>query len=158
MHITREEINSIDFDNHFKNICCENDKNEFFGKDGTQHYRLLSYLSSQFDNSNIIDLGTHLGNSALALSYNKSNTVYTFDILDKVSNNKIKEVENIHFCMDNLFEKPVFDQWREIILSCPFIFVDVDPHNGEMEWTFYHYLKSIDYNGFVVCDDIWHFK
>ena len=31
MHITREEINSIDFDNHFKNICCENDKNEFFG-------------------------------------------------------------------------------------------------------------------------------
>jgi hypothetical protein len=34
----------------------------------------------------------------------------------------------------------------------------VDPHNGFMEMDFYNFLKKIDYQGFVICDDIWYFK
>ena len=56
---------------------------EFLGKPGKEHYKLLAYLSTTFNFKNIIDIGTHLGNSSLALSYNISNTIYTFDIIDK---------------------------------------------------------------------------
>ena len=94
-------------------------------------------------NVNILDIGTHLGHSSLALSYNKTNTIYTFDILDKVRPT-IKTVENIKFCSDNLFDKTVFDKWVNIILSCPFIFLDVDPHNGTMEMDFINFITPFN--------------
>jgi hypothetical protein len=73
----------------------------------------LSYFSKLFNNSNIIDIGTHLGHSALALSYNDTNTIYTFDIVDKVETS-IKNTPNIKFCYDNLFDKNVFNKWKDI--------------------------------------------
>ena len=130
---------------------------EFFSCPGKEHYRLLSYFSTLFDNSNIIDIGTHEGNSALALSYNNSNKIYTFDIVDN-RNPSIKNIDNIYFNMKNLFENNIFHEWKEIILSAPFIFLDVDPHNGKMEIKFIEMLKDINYNGFIICDDIWYFK
>lgn len=129
---------------------------EFNGPPGNEHYRLLSHLSMQFNNSTIIDIGTHRGSSALALSYNPTNTVYSFDIMDKVTNQFIRKRENIRFSLDNLFEDP--SKWEATIMSAAFIFLDVDPHNGTMEMDMYNYLKRIGYKGFVVCDDIWYFK
>lgn len=152
------DISSLDFDTIFTDyILTNDDKTEFFGNSGNQHYRLLSYISTLFDNSNIIDIGSHRGYSALALSYNKSNTIYSFDIVDNVRNN-VKHVNNIHFIQDNVFENEGREKWKFIILSCPFIFMDVDPHNGTMELDMYNYLKSINYKGFIICDDIWFFK
>jgi hypothetical protein len=131
---------------------------EFHGPLGNQHYKLLSYLSTLFNGAIIIDIGTHRGSSALALSYNTANTVYTFDIMDKVVNQKIREKSNIAFSMDNLFEAAGQEKWKDTLLAAPFIFLDVDPHNGTMEMDFYMYLNKIGYQGFVVCDDIWYFK
>jgi hypothetical protein len=131
---------------------------EFHGVLGKEHYKLLSYFSTLFNGATIIDIGTHRGSSALALSYNTTNTVYSFDIMDKVLNEKIRTRENIVFSMDNLFEAAGQEKWKETLLAAPFIFLDVDPHNGSMEIDFYNYLKSIDYRGFVICDDIWYFK
>ena len=51
-----------------------------FGVDFEHYYAILAHLSNYFSDSVIVDLGTHTGNSAAALSYNKSNRVYTFDI------------------------------------------------------------------------------
>ena len=116
------KINSLDFNNNFKDIIDVN-HHEFYNKSGKEHYRLLSYFSTLFNNSNIIDIGTHMGYSAVALSYNKSNTIYTFDIIDKVSDN-IKSIQNIKFCYDDLFNKDTFYKWKDIILSCPFIFAE----------------------------------
>ena len=45
-----------------------------------QHYYLLAYLSNLVNNSIIIDLGTHVGTSALALAFNNSNKILTYDI------------------------------------------------------------------------------
>jgi hypothetical protein len=155
-NITLEDLKTV---NHeiYKNIVGNEHEIDFFSLPGREHYKLLSFFSTLFNNSNIIDIGTHLGHSSLALSYNKSNTIYTFDIVDKVRP-AIKKVENIKFCMDNLFDKNVFDKWKDIILSCPFIFLDVDPHNGTMETEIMGYLKEINYDGFIICDDIWYFK
>jgi hypothetical protein len=154
--INTNNINSIQFDDYYKKIIHEEDS-YFFDKPGKEHYRLLSYLSCLFNNSNIIDLGTHLGNSALALSYNKTNTIYTFDIVNEVREN-IKNIDNIRFVTDDLFDDKNKEKYKELILSSPFIFLDVDPHNGKMEYNFIHYLQEINYQGFIVCDDIWYFK
>lgn len=148
-------VNTVDY-SRFSGIL--DGDTEFYGVPGKEHYKLLAYFSSLFDNSTIIDIGTHRGFSALALSYNTTNTVYSFDIMDKVLNKRIRQRENITFCMDNLFEAEGQAKWKETLLSAPFIFLDVDPHNGYMEMDFYNYLKDIGYPGFVICDDIWYFK
>jgi hypothetical protein len=133
-------------------------ENDIYKNPGDQHYKLLSYFSTLFNNSNIIDIGTHKGHSSIALSYNKTNTIYTFDIVDNVETS-YKSIDNIKYNYDNLFDTiEIREKWREIILSCPFIFLDVDPHNGKMEYDFINYLQSIDYKGFIICDDIWYFK
>jgi hypothetical protein len=154
--ITLEDLKTLDYD-VYKNIVGDENEIDFFSSPGKEHYKLLSFFSTLFNNSNIIDIGTHLGHSSLALSYNKSNTIYTFDTVDKIRPG-IKNTENIKFCMDNLFDKNIFNKWKDVILSCPFIFLDVNPHNGTMETEIIGYLKEINYDGFIICDDIWYFK
>ena len=132
--ITLEKIYTTKFDSHFSKyeLCAD-----FYKIPGEQHYRLLAYLSTLYNNTSIIEIGTHLGESAMALSYNPTNIIYTFDIVDKVSNEK-KTVENISYQIgDLIYDRTYFDKWKEIILGSPFIFMDVDPHNGIMEIDFY---------------------
>ena len=125
---------------------------------GKEHYRLLSYLSTQFQNSNILDIGTACGHSALALSYNKSNTVHSFDITNHVVNEKIRSISNVRYYLENLWDPVVVQSYISLILSAPLIFLDVDPHEGHMEIAFYKFLKEIGYKGLLVCDDIHHFE
>ena len=75
-----------------------------------------------------------MGYSALSLSYNKSNIIHTFDIFKKVNNNTILNKENIKFYLNDLFNPTEFNNFKDLILSSPFIFLDVDPHNGNMEF------------------------
>ena len=158
MHnVTKEAIDALDFNTRFNDLCHSSDRDAFFDNAGKQHYRLLAYFTTLFNNSNIIDIGSQLGNSALALSYNKSNTIHSFDTLDKV-HDVIKNVDNIKFYVEDLLDRSVFDKWQDTILSCPFILVNTEPHNGHMELTIYNYLKSINYTGFIIFDNIWHLK
>ena len=153
-----------DFDNHFSSIV-QKTETEFYGKPGKEHYRLLSFLSTKFNNSNIIDLGTHKGHSACALSYNPSNKIHSFDIIDNVDNNKIRNLSNVIFHHENVFDhidtssaflrNPSIDA---LIKSATLIFMDVDPHNGKSEFEFYNFLHRIGFTGILVCDDIWYFK
>ncbi len=156
-NITNEKILEINFDAHFKNIINENLINEFFSNPSKEHYRLLAYMSTLFNNSIILDIGTHTGGSALALSYNPTNLIFSFDIYDKVISN-IRNVKNINFFNDNLFEHPTMAFWKSVIMSSKFIFLDVDPHNGCMEYDFVMMLKQWDYKGFIICDDVWYFQ
>lgn len=156
-NITLQDLNKLNFDAKFKDIVINEPDIDFYSKPGVQHYRLLSYISTLFNNVNILDIGTHLGHSALALSYNDTNTIYSFDIMDKVRPS-IKNVKNIKFMSDNLFDENIFNKYKDIIMNCPFIFLDVDPHNGFMEINFINMLQKNDYKGFIVCDDIWYFK
>jgi len=159
-NITEDLIKSIDF-NRFNDIIKDSlphDAIEFKGDPGKQHYQLLAYIASLFNNSTIIEIGTHRGNSSLALSYNETNTIHSFDIVDSVVNNQIRNLKNVQFHLENLFDPIVFKKWEQTILQSAFIFLDVDPHNGFMEIEFYNYLKDINYQGFVICDDIWFSK
>lgn len=138
------------------------DPNEFYGPPGKEHYKLLAYLSTLYNDSVIFDIGTHMGSSALALSYNPTNTIYTFDIVDKLINytgplKKFDQAPNINRHYDNLFDPRVQTQYQSLLLSAPLLFVDVDPHDGDMEIALYDYLKAIKYPGVIIFDDIHYF-
>jgi hypothetical protein len=158
-NITQEGINELPFDDFYRDLLPPQleENREFYGSCGKEHYRLLAYMSTLFNGSPIIEIGTHKGLSAMALSYNPNNIIHTFDI-EKKYVSVVDDTKNIHFHLKNLFDREVLMSWASTILECPFIFVDVDPHNGVMEIELFHLLQGIGYRGFVLWDDIWYFK
>src|SRR5689334_24918084 len=101
---------------------------EFF--DRREHYRLLAYLSTKVRGRSIIDIGTHNGDSALALSVGGS-AVHSFDIVDKIGRRKSRP--NVSFYRLDLFDPTSRDAWRTELLSSGLILIDVDPHEGSRE-------------------------
>ena len=133
----------------------------------SHYYVILAHLSTYFNDSVIIDLGTHRGESAAALSYNKSNKIYTYDIAHRgeaVDRFKKEEFQNIKYILGNCIE----DNWsgmamlegvlpksdKEIFLSSELIFMDIDPHDGIQEDRVLNFLISNNWKGIMVCDDI----
>ena len=65
--------------------------NKYFGSHAVtfcqprgEHYKLLSYISQQYNGITILDVGTLRGASCLALAQNKNNKVITYDNGDTV--------------------------------------------------------------------------
>lgn len=54
--ITRDDLNTLDFNNTYKSIVFNEPNIDFYEKPGKEHYQLLSYFSTLFNNSNIIDI------------------------------------------------------------------------------------------------------
>ena len=73
---------------------------------GKQEYRLYSYISSLFDNITILDIGTLQGRSAISLSFNETNKVISYNIVDQIKNinHKIYSKNNIEFRIKNVLE------------------------------------------------------
>lgn len=117
-------------------------------KSEKEHYRLLTYLTKQFDDIIIIDAGTSFGHSCLALAQNPKNKIITYDIVKK-NFPFFKDYKNVESKkLDINLELP------EIIKSAKIILLDIDPHDGKQEKKFYEYLIEIKYEGYVICDDI----
>lgn len=155
--IDQEQIRSFDL-SIFKGY--HMDEQEFFGSAGQQHYKLLGYISTLFNDTHIIDIGTHMGSSAMALSYNKRNKVHTFDIVNKTSHilNSYRLLDNVEFHIADVFTPETRAPYRELLLSAPFVFIDVDPHNGWMEWDIYTFFRDAGYKGILFFDDIHYFE
>lgn len=134
-----------------------NDAKEFFDNIGVEHYRLLACISSQVEDADLFDIGTSSGHSALALSFNHKNRVLTFNIKDEMSvvQKKLKwKEQKITLFLENLWEADTMAKWEERLLAAPVLFIDVDPHNGRMEYDFYKWLKEKKYKGVALFDDI----
>ena len=135
----------------------EKNLSEYKDSFGFHYSSILAYLSTCFNDSIIVDLGTLYGNSAAALAYNKSNKVYTYDIESReeaTSKFKLEEFKNVEYIITNCIE----DKWRrqtdrDIILSSELIFLDVDPHDGVQEQVVLRFLVENDWKGIMVCDD-----
>lgn len=132
--------------------------NDLIGTFGKEHYRLLAYVSTLFNNKNLIDIGTHLGHSAYALSYNVNNHVDSFDIRSESMNSKISNRTNISFNICDLWQPIIREKWFDTIMSSPIIFLDIDPHEGTRELEFVNYLINHNYQGCIICDDIHYFE
>ena len=151
-----EAVQSIDFSSYREaNPSTEIDWNSFVDIPGKEHYKLLAYLSQQFTGRDILDIGTHRGASALALSAGKTNDIYSFDLHHLYP---LPQAEKIHYHLEDQWDLSTRARWESIILGSAFIVLDIDPHEGTRELEFYEWLRDKGYKGFVVCDDIWYFK
>lgn len=122
---------------------------------GKEHYKLLAYLSTRYNNAEIFDIGTHLGYSALALAHNPNNKVLSFDI---ERHGSLPTAENIIYHLENILTPEGNKVWGERLLASPLIFFDIAPHLGFLEYDFYIWLRDNNYQGILVCDDIFYFK
>ena len=123
------------------------DNHHFVAPTG-EHYKLLTYISSLYDDITILDVGTADGASCLALAQNKKNKVISYDI-DNVTLPFAKDYPNVEFKNMDINTENV-----DIIKSAKIILLDAK-HDGIMEKTFADILDSINYEGYVICDDVY---
>lgn len=151
LDVTAEELNQIDFSFYKEHTAkLSNYPGYLYMPAGREHYRLLAYISSLFNNNLLIDVGTFQGFSALAMGYNKSNRVLSYDIartkeVDLIIENKAL-AQNIEFRMNGISEDAG-------ILRSPFIILDVD-HGGRFEVAFINMLIGNKWHGLMLMDDI----
>ena len=120
---------------------------------GFGQYNLLAHLSTYFDNDIIVDIGTGgQAISARALSYNKTNTVYSYDTeFSEIAKDHINRLDNVIY---GVFNPLKTSKDRDIMLSASLISLDVDPHDGKKEAEFYGFFLDNDWKGIMICDDI----
>lgn len=150
MRLTRSSLQEVDLESLRPYVTSASD---FYGK--SEHYRLLAQLSTMVPDKPIFDIGTHLGDSALALSYG-GRAVESFDVVDKVSGRKYPK--NVRFHRDDLFSAAGREKWKKKLLDSSIILIDVDPHEGSREYDLVCWLQVEGYRGLIVLDDIWYFK
>jgi hypothetical protein len=129
---------------------------EVFESEG-EHYNLLSYMANKIDNGIIVDIGTHRGYSALALSINSSNKIYTYDIKiikGGLENNINPIPDNISWTIEEVGGDPIMsDDGLKLLLDANLIFLDI-AHGGVHETKIYNYLVDKKYKGILLVDDI----
>lgn len=146
LEVDNTQLNSLNINLRFNELLNHDSSYQFMElESGKEHYRLLSYISTLYDNDILFDVGTNACRSAISLSYNKNNKIKSYDIIQVLEKNPI--VSNIEFILGDSTKD-------EQIQNSPFIFLDVD-HDGVYENIFYTYLKNINWNGLLVLDDIY---
>lgn len=152
IHVSLAEIQKIDLTpwKSYTNIVSS--YSGYFLEDaGREHYKLIAHFASKFS-SPVIDLGTLFGSSAVALKSHTSADVYTYDITDHVgnANKSYKNIEGIYLILKDCNT----DVEAMLALHPDLILLDIDPHDGIQEHTFYELLKQHNYSGLLLCDDI----
>lgn len=144
--LIREAIEKIDLTPLTHYTANEEYKGYFLDTQFKEHYRLLAHLSTLYSDHTLFDVGTLKGYSALALSYNNSNRVISYDIEDLKELNDAQSLTNIEYRIGNVLDDPR-------LLSAPVILLDTY-HDGFFENEFYQFLRKNNYKGLLVLDDI----
>jgi SAM-dependent methyltransferase len=145
--LSREAISRIDLKSLSKHAACPEYKGYFLNTDFAEHYQLLAYLSTRFDAATLFDIGTLKGYSALALSYNSTNNIISYDINDFKEIEEPEKLTNIDYRIGNALQDPE-------LLSSTMIVLDTD-HDGTFENQVFSFLKQNHYKGLLVLDDIY---
>lgn len=119
-------------------------RSDLLARSGDGYYRLLVWLSNQFRNEIIFDVGTFHGVSAVALSANATNVVISYDLRETL--NLDSKPANVEFKVGKVFED-------ERLLKAALIFLDTN-HDGSFEREFIAFLRKNAYEGYLVLDDI----
>jgi hypothetical protein len=146
LNLSREAMAGVDLRPLAGHVANPEHLRYFLDTDFREHYRLIAYLSSRFENSLIFDIGTNKGYSALALSYNPSNRVISYDIAECKELHAADQLTRIEFRLGD-----VLSDAR--LLSAPLIMLDTN-HDGSFECVFYDFLKKHHYRGWLFLDDI----
>lgn len=145
--MNKKEINKIDLSLLSAKVIDGEARGFFVLEAGKEHYKLLAYLASQQDGIEISDIGTYKGCSALALSYNPKNKVYSYDVSDMVK--IFNPPANIEFRL-------ITESYHKDILNSKIICLDTI-HDGIHEKEVIDFLIANDWKGTLILDDIHHF-
>lgn len=115
---------------------------------GKEHYRLLRWFAETNSNKRITEIGCHMALSTVCLAWNKQNMVTTYDI--DYSYLKWKQQPN------NVYRLQTFgaNSFYPGVYYSDIIFVDT-AHYGIMEIELFKYLKSMEWKGLLIYDDIY---
>ena len=133
---TNEELDSIDLSQISNFINSKEYQNYFNSKSGIDHYRLLSFISLNENDINILDIGSLKGCSALAFSINPSNNVTSFNIINELDLNFIPN--NINFIIDNVIN----GNYDDLIMNSKYIMLDTF-HDVSFEKEFLNHLIKL---------------
>jgi hypothetical protein len=115
----------------------------FYDPCGQEHYRLLCYISTLFENVLFTDIGTSAGDSAKSFGFNRKNKVITFDIIDYTS---CDHIPNCDYVIGD------FKKYMDVISISKSILYDI-PHSGTDFIDFCNILKEVKWEGFLILDD-----
>ena len=142
--LNKDAIKSLDISHLAKQSLNEND----WLTAGQSEYRLYAWLSTQFNNTTILDVGTRTGGSALALSYNETNNVMSYDLQEQGASSGISK-SNVQFNIKDFRNDDTLD-----FDNISIIMIDVDPHDGVQEEEMFEWLEEKGWKGLVLLDDI----
>jgi len=143
--LDKEQIDKIDL-SYAKELSVKNGLN-FDRESGEEAYKVYAFLSTTFDNGIILDVGTRFGNSALSLSYNESNQVISYNIVEEGASDISRD--NITWKLMDFREDETID-----FDKVNMILIDVDPHDGKQEPEMVEYLREKGWSGILLLDDI----
>ncbi len=127
-----------------------------------EHYNLLAAIVNVLKPGTIVELGTHLGYSALCMKkyLPPSGRLFTFDVIpwNKFDNTILKEAdfdEQLVQCVDDITDKQVFEKYRPMLEDAQLIFIDA-LKDGIQEYKFLENLSTIKFKNkcLFVFDDI----
>jgi len=114
----------------------------FFDLCGQEHYRLLCYISTQFNDTLFVDIGTSSGDSALAMGFNQRNKVVSFDIIQR----DYTPILNCRYIIGD------FTMFHNELLESRCMLYDI-PHYGNTFIKWCRYLRYVKWDGFLILDD-----
>lgn len=143
IEIIKEDVKQLDV-GHLRDLSLNS--NDWLPA-GQSEYRFYAYMSTWFNNTTILDIGTRTGGSALALSYNPNNKVRSYDLVEQGASNIKKE--NITWNIGDFMEDEDID-WDNVSI----VMIDVDPHDGSQERVMMDWLREKGWKGILMHDDI----
>ena len=145
-----DNLNSIHLDRDEHSLYLGgSDLDYFLAQAGTEHYRLLNHIGSLWHGDVVIDLGTFLGASALALAKNNENFVYSYDVKSHLTSD-YSNVKNIQFRIGNIFNSK---KDLDLLLSSAVVLLDTF-HDGLFEQQICKFLSNSNWKGILIADDI----
>ena len=149
--LNKDKIAETDLSHLNQYVEWHKDNFQYFNLDPSkEHYKLLAYLSKTLSCKKLVEFGTYIGQGTVALSYDDSKEVHSYDIYSWFPEDGSMTAENreniqLHVC-DYIEDIP------EIIKNCDLIFLDID-HTGVTERIIMDALRQASYKGLVLIDD-----
>jgi len=143
IEINKEDVKALDV-SHLRDLSLNS--NDWLPA-GQSEYRFYAYMSTWFNNTTILDIGTRTGGSALALSYNPTNKVRSYDLVEQGASSIKKD--NISWNIGDFMEDEDID-WDNVSI----VMIDVDPHDGSQERVMMDWLREKGWEGILMHDDI----
>lgn len=149
--LDKDEIEGIDLSHLNQYVEWHKENFQYFNLEpGKEHYKLLAWLSKTLGCKKLVEFGTYIGQGTVALSYDESKQVHTYDIYSWFPEDGSLTAENrdnieTHIC-------DYIDDIPEIVKDCDLVFLDID-HTGVTERVIMSSLRKAGYRGLVLIDD-----